>query len=46
MARLVGWGASYAAAGAAAGLSKTAAAAAASRYPDEVEAGREESQKP
>lgn len=46
MARLVGWGASYAAAGAAAGLSKTAAAAAVSRYPDEVEAGREESQKP
>lgn len=45
MARLIGWGASYAAAGAAAGLSKTAAAAAANRYPDEVEAGREESRK-
>lgn len=43
MARLIGWGASYSAAGAAAGLSKSAAKAAAEKYPSEVETGESES---
>lgn len=39
LARMVGWGASYAAAGAAAQVSKSAAATAVKLYPDELAAG-------